>query len=121
MLSLRGRCVVAWLENGGERFLRDLMPDVYQQLLLQVGGTDVLRRYCGSREYWQHVQAILDCFFTSAERAMMCRELIEEPLFANDPAFRFFLVQAKAEIRSRELISVVEGIVAKRVSLRSIG
>jgi len=120
MPSLRGRCVVAWLEHGGDRFLRDILPDVYQQLLLHVGGTDVLRRYCGSSQYWQHVQVVLDCFFTSAERAVMCRELMEEPLFANDPGFRAFLIQALAELRSRELIAVTESMIRKRATLRSL-
>ena len=116
----RGCYVVAWLEHGGDRFLRDSPPEIYAQLLLHIGGTDALRRYCGTPHYWQQVQTILDGFFTSAERAVMCRELMEAPLFANDPGFQSFLIHARAELRAYELISVTEGMMKKRVSLRSI-
>ena len=96
------------------------MPDVYQQLLLHVGGTDILKRYSGSRAYWQYVQTILDSFFTAAERAQMCAELIDEPLFRGDPGFYPFLVQAKAELRCQELISMIEETAGIRVKLRSV-
>lgn len=120
MSSLRGTCVVAWLERWGARFLGGQQPHIYQQLLLHVGGTDILRRYSGSRAYWQYVQAILDCFFSAAERAEMCAELIQEPLFRNDPAFGPFLIQARAELRCRELVSTIEETTGIRVTLRSV-
>ncbi len=114
--------MVAWLERGGDRFLRDQQPDIYQQLLLHVGGTDVLRRYCGTEAYWLHVQTVLDCFFSSAERAAMCRELMDESLFEGDPAFPFFLDRARAELRCRELILLVEEVALGMARpLRSVG
>ena len=100
--------------------MRRQLPDVYQQLLLHVGGTDILKRYSGSRAYWQYVQTILDSFFTAAERAKMCAELIDEPLFRGDPGFYPFLVQAKAELRCQELISMIEETAGIRVKLRSV-
>lgn len=121
MSSLRGGCVVAWLERWGERFLRVPQPGMYQQLLLHVGGTDVLRRYSGSTAYWQYVQVILDCFFSAAERAEMCSELIREPLFLDDEGFASFLIVARAEIRCDELISMIEGTADVRTFLRSVG
>lgn len=120
MSSRRGGWVVAWMERWGERFLKGSQPEIYQQLLLHVGGTDLLRRYPGTDAYWQYVQAILDCFFSSAERAEMCAEVIGQPLFTDDPAFEPFLHQAKAERRCRELFETIEATAAVRASLRSL-
>lgn len=121
MSSLQGGCVVAWLERWGERFLKRPQPDIYQMLLLHVGGTDILRRYHGTDAYWHNVQTVLDCFFTAAERAEMCAELIDEPLFLDDLGFQPFLHQAKAEIRCRALVQMVEATASIRASMRSVG
>ena len=119
MSSIRGRCVVAWLERWGDCFLRESQPYIYQQLLLHVGATDVLRRYDSAPHYWHHVQVILDCFFTSRQRAMMCAELISDPLFLDDPAFVWFRLEAKSEITCQELISNVEASPGVRAAQRS--
>ena len=116
-----GQCVVTWLERGGERFLRTAQPYVYQQLLLHVGATDVLRRYDCPEAYWQYVQAILDCFFTSAQRAEMCSELIADPLFASRDDFRPFLMEAQAELRLQDILAGVDAVAGIRAPLRSVG
>lgn len=121
MSSLRGGYVVAWLERWGARFLKGPQPGIYHALLLQVGGTDRLRWYSGTEAYWQSVQAVLDCFFSAAERAEMCRELIDQPLFMDDSGFASFLHQARAEIRCRELVATIEATAGIRASLRSVG
>jgi hypothetical protein len=121
MSRRRGLCVVDWLERWGACFLRSPQPHVYQQFLLHVGGTDVLRRYVGQPDYWRHVQSILDGFFTMAERAQMCAELISQPLFDGEPGFQPFLAQAKAEIRCAELIEKIEAELPMREGLRSVG
>lgn len=121
MSSTRGGCVVGWFERWGGRFLRRSQPDIYQMLLLHVGGTDILRHYHGTDVYWQNVQTVLDCFFTAAERAEMCAELIDEPLFQGDPGFAPFLHQARAEMRCRHLVQLVEATASIRASMRSVG
>jgi len=120
MSSQRGGCIVNWIERWGDRFLKGPQPDIYQMLLLHVGATDMLREYESSECYWQHVQAVLDCFFSAAERAEMCRELINEPLFQGDPGFTPFLHQACAELRCHELLVVIDRKTGARPSLRSV-
>ena len=117
MSSKLGGRVIEWIERGGERFLRGAQQDIYQILLLHVGATDRLRYYSGSEAYWQNVQAILDCFFSAAERAEMCAQLIDEPLFSNDPGFKHFLHQARAELRCRELAADVRKSANIRASI----
>ena len=119
MSSDRGAFVVAWLERWGERFLKVQQPDIYKMLLLHVGGTDKLKRYMNPERYWQSVQVILDGLFTSAERAEMCAELIDQSMFLDDPAFTPFLHRAKAEIRCRELVVSMEKTVGIRAFQRS--
>ncbi|MGI9499222.1 MAG: hypothetical protein ACR2P3_04235 [Geminicoccaceae bacterium] len=120
MSSLQGGCVVAWLERWGERFLKGSQPEIYHHLLLHVGGTDILRGCCRTGAYWLYVQAILDSFFSGAERAEMCAELLGEPAFRDDPAFAPFLNVARAEIRCRELVAAIEGTADVSASLRSV-
>jgi len=116
-----GQYVVTWLERGGDRFLQSALPHVYQQFLLHVGATDVLRCYDSAAAYWNYVQAILDCFFTSAQRAEMCCELINSPVFAGRKDFRPFLIEAQAEIRLQEVIADVDVIADTKAPLRSVG
>ncbi|MDH3659273.1 MAG: hypothetical protein OEU92_04450 [Alphaproteobacteria bacterium] len=120
MSSVRGDCVVAWLERSGGRFLKAQQPDIYDMLMLHVGGTDTLKTYSDPEAYWQSVQVILDCFFSAAERAEMCTELIEEPAFLDDPGFLSFRHRARAEIRCRELILMIEETVGLRAFQRSV-
>ncbi len=121
MSRRHGQYVVAWLERGGERFLREAQPYVYQQFLLHTGATDILRHYDGASDYWQYVQAILDSFFTSAERADMCQQLVEAPFFQGREDFRPFLIQARAEMRAQEVIALVDAVEDIKASLRSVG
>ncbi|MGI9506618.1 MAG: hypothetical protein ACR2RE_26550 [Geminicoccaceae bacterium] len=121
MSSKQGDCVIEWIEHGGQRFLKGAQQDIYQILLLHVGATDMLRQYAGTEAYWQNVQTILDCFFSAAERAEMCAQLIEEPLFLGDPAFKHFLHQARAELRCCELAAMVKKTSDIHASIRSIG
>lgn len=120
MSELQGGCVVSWIERWGARYLRGAQSDIYHMLLLHVGGTNTLRQYTGGKAYWQNVQVILDCFFTAAERAEMCAELINEPLFHGDPGFRHFLDQARAELRCREIIALIDATAGIRASMRSV-
>jgi hypothetical protein len=89
-------------------------------LLLHVGGTDKLKRYLEPESYWQSVQVILDGLFTASERAQMCAELIDQPMFLEDPAFTPFLQRARAEIRCRELVWMVEETVGVHAFQRSV-
>ena len=118
MSTLRGDDVIAWLERWGERFLGGSQPELYQMLLLHVGATDKLRKYSGADAYWQYVQAILDCFFSAAERTEMCADLMKAKHVVDDPGCASFLHQAKAEIRCRELIEMIEAVASIRTSLR---
>jgi hypothetical protein len=116
-----GQCVISWLERGGEKFLRTAPTYVYQQFLLHVGATDVLRHYDYPAAYWPYVQAILDTFFTSAQRAELCSELINSPVFAGREDFRPFLIEAQAEIRLQEVIAGVNIVAGIEAPLRSVG
>ncbi len=121
MSRRHGECVVNWLESGGDRFLRDSQSYAYEQFLLHVGATDILRHYDVAISYWHYVQNILDNFFTSTERAVMCRELIENPIFAGREDFRPFLIQARAELRTQELLVAINAVVETKAALRSVG
>ena len=89
--------------------------------MLHVGGTDVLKWYTGTEDYWQKVQLVLDSFFSATERAELCSQLIEQPLFLEDPGFEPFLHQARAEIRCREIVAMIEATVGIRAYHRSAG
>lgn len=121
MSGRHGQFVVTWLERGGERFLRATQPYVYQQLLFHTGATNVLRCYDEANHYWHYVQAILDNFFTSAERAEMCQELINAPIFKGREDFRPFLIEARAEVRAQELLATIDFVADTKASLRSVG
>jgi hypothetical protein len=109
------------LERGGDRFLRSSQPYVYQQFLLHVGATDILRHYDVATAYWSYVQTVLDCFFTSAERAEMCAELIGEPMFRGREDFRPFLIEARSEIRAQEVMIAIDAVAGIKALLRSVG
>ncbi len=76
MTGQMGVKIVDVLEQAGELYL-GLEPKIYQAFLLQVGATDALRRYDPTEAYWERLQAVLDGFFTSAERAQVCERLID--------------------------------------------
>jgi hypothetical protein len=106
MRARLGAKIVDVLEQAGERYLKRTAPDAYAAFLLQVGGADTLREYEPSATYWERVQAILDHFFASPERAEIMARLIAEGGLRGRPEFRGFLHQARAERRVQEVIAL---------------
>lgn len=96
-----GAQIIDVLERSGARYLE---PDPYQTLLLNVGATQALRRYDGTEAYWDRVQAVLDAFFSSSERAEICAELIARRALWSLPEFRAFLMRAIAERRLQSIL-----------------
>jgi hypothetical protein len=105
-----GATVIHVLEEAGKRYLRDVTPEFYHQFMLQIGGTDTVRRYDGTICYWQQVQAILDCFFDGAERAEIAGVLIDRAELRGRPEFRGFLIHGVAERRMQAMLR--DGILA---------
>jgi hypothetical protein len=120
MAARLGAKVVDVLEQAGERHLKKAAPRAYAALLLQVGGADTLREYAASVTYWEHVQVILDHFFTSPERAEIVARLMERSRLYRRPECRSFLDHARAERRVQELIAVVASMRAPNPSKQSI-
>lgn len=102
-----GAEIVDILERAGAQYLSQNEPDLYQAYLLNVGATQALRRYDGTETYWDRVQAILDAFFSSSERAEICTELIARRALWDLPECRAFLIRALAERRLQSLLAVV--------------
>jgi hypothetical protein len=105
MTTRVGAEIVDVLEWAGSRYLRANDPDLYRAYLLHVSWSDTLRRYDQSEVYWQRVQAILDTFFTSPERAEICAQLVDQAALRRRPEFRGFLTRAVAERRMQGLIA----------------
>lgn len=105
MTAPMGADIVYVLEQAGERYLGKTQSKAYAAFLLQVGGTDALRAYEPSQTYWERVQAVLDTFFSSAERAEICACLIARPELQARPEFRSFLGHALAERRMQEMVA----------------
>jgi hypothetical protein len=104
MTTSMGERIIGVLEEAGRRYLGATDSRAYSILLLQIGGTDALRTYDASKAYWRHVQAVLDTFFSSAQRAEIGSGLIDQPELRARPEFRDFLAHALAERRLQELI-----------------
>lgn len=100
-----GAEVVDILERAGLHFLGQNEPDLYQAYVLNIGATQALRRYDGTETYWDRVQAILDAFFSSSERAEICTELIAQRALWDLPECRGFLRSALAERRLQSLLA----------------
>ena len=105
MTAHLGAAVIELLEQAGEHLLGATAPDAYAAFLHQVGGANTLRRYEASATYWERVQAMLDTFFTSAERAEICARLITRAELRCRPEFQDFLATALAERRVQEVIA----------------
>lgn len=105
MTAHLGATIIELLEQAGEHHLKTTSPDAYAVLLLQVGGSNTLREYAACADYWEQVQAILDYFFSSAERAAICARLIDQPELRRRPEFQGFLARALAECRLQELVA----------------
>lgn len=100
-----GAEIVAILEQAGAQYLKQNEPDLYQAYLLNVGATEALRRYDGSETYWDRIQAILDAFFSSGERAAICAQIIARGELWHRPEFRAFLMHAIAERRLQSVLA----------------
>jgi hypothetical protein len=105
MTAQLGATIIQLLEQAGEHHLGSAAPDAYAAFLHQVGGANTLRRYEASATYWGRVQATLDTFFTSAERAEICARLISHAELRRRPEFQDFLAHALAERRMQEMIA----------------
>jgi len=115
MSTALGVMVVEILESAGQHHLGDAMPGAYAAFLHQIGGADTFRAYDDNATYWERVQALLDSFFSSAERAEVCARLIGQPELRARPEFQGFLAHALAERRMQELIAgAMFAISAKR-------
>ena len=101
-----GAATIDILEWAGTRYLRQSEPDLYQAYLLHVGAAEVLRCYDGTEMYWERVQAILDTFFRSSERAEICGRLIVHCELSQRPEFHGFLMRALAERRLQSLLEM---------------
>ena len=106
MTAHLGAAVIELLEQAGEHLLGETAPDAYTAFLHQVGGANTLRRYEASATYWERVQAMLDTFFTSAERAEICARLITHAELRCRPEFQGFLAAALAELRVQEVMAI---------------
>jgi len=106
MTARLGAKVIEVLELAGERYLKKGAPDAFAAFLLQVGGADTLRAYEPSATYWERVQAILDNFFASPERAEIMARLSAEAELRGRPELRSFVDHARAEGRLQEVIAL---------------
>jgi len=97
--------VVQILEASGERHLAASAPEVYRVFLLQVGSARHFRRSVRTETFWDWVQAILDTFFSAAERDEVCGQLLACAGLRARPEFRSFWERALAERRLQELIA----------------
>ena len=107
-----GAVIVDILERAGARYLRQNEPDLYRAYLLNIGGTDTLRRYDRTETYWDRVQLILDWFFSATQRAQICAEVIAHGELCARPEFRGFLASAIAERRLQSML--VAALIAPR-------
>ena len=105
MTARLGAKIIDVLEQAGEVYLKKTAPDAYAAFLLQVGGADTLRVYEASATYWERVQAMLDSFFTSAQRAEIAARLIEQAGLRRRPELCSFLDHARAERQMQDLIA----------------
>jgi hypothetical protein len=100
-----GTAVIDVLERAGERHIMHAAPELYDQFLWQIHGAGTLRHYDGSDVYWRRFQAALDFFFTSEQRAEICRRLMQQARLDARPECRSFRACALAESRMADLIA----------------
>jgi len=100
-----GTAIIDILERAGEQHIRQSAPECYDQFLWQINGAGTLRHYDGSDVYWRRIQAALDFFFTSEQRAEICRCLMQHAGLDRRPECRSFRACALAEGRMAELIA----------------
>ena len=97
--------VIDVLERAGERHLMQAAPEIYDEFLWQIHGSGTLRHYDGSDVYWRRIQAAIDFFFTSEQRAEICRCLVQQAGLTGRPECRSFRACALAETRMADLIA----------------
>jgi hypothetical protein len=100
-----GAVVVDTLERAGAQYLKQNEPGLYRAYLLNIGGTDQVRRYDCTETYWDRIQLILDGFFSSKQRAQICTDLIADGELWTRPEFRGFLMRAIAERRLQSMLT----------------
>ena len=111
-----GAQVIDILEWAGTQYLKPGDPDLYRAYLLHTGGTDTLQQYDGTETYWDHVQIVLDTFFTSSERAEICIQMIGHSGLCALPEFRGFLTRALAERRLQSMLRAAAIIRSTKLS-----
>ena len=99
-----GAAIFEILDWAGTQYLKPDDPDLYRNYLLHIGGTGTLQQYDGTETYWDRVQAILDTFFTSSERAEICVQMIGDSGVCALPEFRGFWRRAVAERRLQTML-----------------
>jgi hypothetical protein len=99
-----GAAVSDILEWAGRQYLKPINPDLYRAYLLQIGGTDTLRRYDLSATYWDRVQIVLDSFFSARERAEICVQILADGAVARLAEARAFYARALAERRLQGML-----------------
>ena len=114
MTARLGARITDVLERAGDLYLKKTAPDAYAAFMLQVGGADTLRVYEASATYWERVQAMLDSFFTSAERAEIAARLIEQVGMRRRSELCTFFDHARAERQLQGLIAAVSAAAATR-------
>ena len=114
-----GAEIVDILEWAGTLYLKPGDPGLYRAYLLHVGTDRALRHYDGSETYWDHVQMILDGFFTSSERSEICAQVIGHQELRGRPEFRGFLMRALAERRLQNMLRATAVIASTKLDARS--
>jgi hypothetical protein len=105
MSATVGTTVIDVLERAGERHLMQAAPEWHAEFLWQIHGAGTVRHYDGSDVYWRRIQAALDFFFTSEQRAEICRCLMQQAGLDRRPECRSFRACALAEGRMADLIA----------------
>ena len=105
-----GETVLRVLEDAGARYLDQ---ETLRIFLLQVGGGPSLRTYGSRSVYWRRVQMVLDGFFTAAERAQICGQIIRELDLASRPEAWDFLASAMAERRLQTMLGATYRVAAR--------
>ena len=102
-----GTTVIDVLERAGERHLMQAAPEWYAEFLWQIHGAGTVRNYDGSDVYWRRIQAALDFFFTSEQRAEISRCLMQQAGLDRRPECHSFRACALAENRMADLIASI--------------
>ena len=100
-----GTTVSDVLERAGERHIMQAAPEWYAEFLWQIHGAGTVRHYDGSDVYWRRIQAAIDFFFTSEQRAEICRCLMQQAGLERRPECRSFRACALAENRMADLLA----------------